>query len=612
MTILTPHPFGGPVTSAAFNDRLTQVAAAIDAVLAAGVVETSTSLDSQALSGQAVLDVVDETGFLVGDSVFVGAPGSGLQESGTLASLAPLTLDANLANTHAAGSPVSRSPAELVLARSIHATLGERLDAINRGRSYPLGAAADGVTNDHGALQAAADLAGADGIFAAPPGDYYIGSSTLEIHGACELAGVVIHYDGTGVALRVRNGAGATRIDRKRLVLPAVTKDSPDAVLGRSPALIGIQVWNTQTCDIYVPLVSNFGLGLYLTGDGAGNVYNSYFLGHLNNNLRAIEIVPGATGGWVNENTFLGGRCSINSGEGAAITDSRFIRLVASSNDPNNNRFVGVSLEGNGPTFTVECFGSYNQWIGCRWEGTPSIKFDGADAHSNVIAYGYGATGIVFTEANGALKNHVFNRARIQVEGEGGDGVFVGANATSNNNPVFATLPAGDGIGDDATTRYGWRAGQSRMEVKALADTGPRFRLTHASGDMDWGPGDGTFDVLLRRLGANVLQLNDDLRVAGLIANKTKAGAFVDGDALGGAVDGMIGIDTTNDRIYFRQGGVWSYVAKTAGFQIPADEHDCPSCGKRMRKGQRVIGRVESTMADGALHGLWEHLECPE
>lgn len=128
----TPHPFGAPVTSAQFNSRLSELDQAIADAIQAGFVGASTTLAAQANAGQPVLSVQSATGFFVGDVVWIGFPGSGITESGTIASIATnnLTLSANLTNTHAVGEPVSRSPVELVASRGIYGTLPARLTAL--------------------------------------------------------------------------------------------------------------------------------------------------------------------------------------------------------------------------------------------------------------------------------------------------------------------------------------------------------------------------------------------------------------------------------------------------------------------------------------------------
>ena len=81
------------------------------------------------------------------------------------------------------------------------------------------------------------------------------------------------------------------------------------------------------------------------------------------------------------------------------------------------------------------------------------------------------------------------------------------------------------------------------------------------------------------------------------IATYSKAGTISDSDFGGGVSDGMMGIDTTNHRIYFREGGAWVYAAKSGGFQIP----DYEAGG--LNDGDLLIPYVESHMNDGAIHG---------
>lgn len=84
------------------------------------------------------------------------------------------------------------------------------------------------------------------------------------------------------------------------------------------------------------------------------------------------------------------------------------------------------------------------------------------------------------------------------------------------------------------------------------------------------------------------------------IATLTKAGTVSDSDFTDTAVNGLMGIDTTNHRLYFREGGTWSYIARTGGFQIPADEVG------DLQVGDNLMPYVESRMEDGALHGLYK------
>lgn len=83
------------------------------------------------------------------------------------------------------------------------------------------------------------------------------------------------------------------------------------------------------------------------------------------------------------------------------------------------------------------------------------------------------------------------------------------------------------------------------------------------------------------------------------------------GDYQGHNLNGAIVIDqSTNHRIYVRDGGAWRWVATSAGFQIPDYERLCPACGGPLRPDEDLIGVGDREMSDGALHGLWKHSRC--
>jgi hypothetical protein len=86
---------------------------------------------------------------------------------------------------------------------------------------------------------------------------------------------------------------------------------------------------------------------------------------------------------------------------------------------------------------------------------------------------------------------------------------------------------------------------------------------------------------------------------AGGLATYTKAGTISDVDFSDTPVDGLFGFDTTNHRLYFREGGAWSFIARDGGFQIPVEETE------GLTEGDLLLPYVESKMADGSLHGLY-------
>ena len=88
----------------------------------------------------------------------------------------------------------------------------------------------------------------------------------------------------------------------------------------------------------------------------------------------------------------------------------------------------------------------------------------------------------------------------------------------------------------------------------------------------------------------------------GGVATLSKAGTISDADFTS-PVDGLMGIDTTNHRVYFREGGAWSFAAKAGGFQIPNYEVT------GLLTGDYLMPYVESFMEDGAIHGLYQKFD---
>jgi hypothetical protein len=96
------------------------------------------------------------------------------------------------------------------------------------------------------------------------------------------------------------------------------------------------------------------------------------------------------------------------------------------------------------------------------------------------------------------------------------------------------------------------------------------------------------------------------------VATYTKAGTISDADFADAAVDGLIGFDSTDGRLYIRNGGSWSYIAKTAGFQIPENEafvynntSKSFDTSQPLQNGDFLIPFVEKHLSDNGLHGLY-------
>ncbi len=89
----------------------------------------------------------------------------------------------------------------------------------------------------------------------------------------------------------------------------------------------------------------------------------------------------------------------------------------------------------------------------------------------------------------------------------------------------------------------------------------------------------------------------------------TKAGAIADADFTTDT-SGLIAIDTTNDRIYFKTAASedWHYCTKDAGLSFP--ETHCEKCGVKFKKGDAIKMIIDGFATDGAPHSIPVHEEC--
>lgn len=173
-----------------------------------------------------------------------------------------------------------------------------------------------------------------------------------------------------------------------------------------------------------------------------------------------------------------------------------------------------------------------------------------------------------------------------------------------NNTPVYAGRNFANGADID-----GWKV-NAEDDYEAAADVNlggnKLYGGTAANADLDLNATTSatvTTSYILTR------QMVD--ATVNSIAVRVKAGAIGDGETAQTDLNGELGIDSTNGRLYYRYGAAWHYSAITAGFVIPEDERTCAQCGAEIQIGERVVGRINELQSDGARHGLWEHMTCP-
>lgn len=366
------------------------------------------------------------------------------------------------------------------------------------GKFY--GAFGDGVNDDHAAIQAACDAAGAAGGKVVLPAGTYMLSDKLVISSDADFSQARLVDDGSQPAWLVEISTGSATdptdtIDRKTVHLGRISSTKTTSSGGWATASPGgVRIVNAVNCDINITMVENFQVGVLLYGNNTACAYNRFFLNHIVNNQVGLRLdQDGATGGYTNSNHFFGGRFSIYSGEGTNISGARYIHLNdAGQNTPNGNNFFGVDLEGNNPEYNVLCEGQYNQFYGCRWESIQEILFDGSGALDNVINFGY--TGYLLeqdkiTESNGAGRTTILSSRNMVLSGSDADVAYRVQNTSSSALPALASYPSssamfGASIGD-------WVVGLTGdgLDVKATGESTPRIRATAASGRLYFGKG---------------------------------------------------------------------------------------------------------------------------
>lgn len=171
-----------------------------------------------------------------------------------------------------------------------------------------------------------------------------------------------------------------------------------------------------------------------------------------------------------------------------------------------------------------------------------------------------------------------FDNAVLDLYTEGSTGstsntsIVIGTNCTNldralNHWSFWGTIATN--ISNAFSKDYWYRSGKylkgghdnSTAPLRITSDNGSGdffvFGLNGVAGGRQyWGNGTGSLDTYIERNAALKLVSNGKFDPASLNL-QTKAGVPADGDVTGGAADGDIILDTTNNRLYVRSGGAW-------------------------------------------------------
>ena len=187
----------------------------------------------------------------------------------------------------------------------------------------------------------------------------------------------------------------------------------------------GISLINLNSFDlIRIRRAQGFTNGLLVKGDLSGFSYNNITLGYMINNKRGVFIRP-STGGWCNENTFIGGRFGVFDGVNSTLI--RFgVVLDGIVNPPstfvNNIVFLKPSFELNetdAPGLSVGAFFRYasnNHIIDCRSEKTGVVAQYDTEAIRNLVEVGFNDVNSIGVVDNSQSPDNITTSANTRHE----------------------------------------------------------------------------------------------------------------------------------------------------------------------------------------------------
>ena len=312
-------------------------------------------------------------------------------------------------------------------------------------------------------IQRANDEADEQGLRLFGAGEYRI-DDTVRITADCDLSAMTLRSHISN-RVSVMSGRENTVLFRKRQLLPKVINEVYDNGGNWSivQGSIGVQLHNNNGCDITVPFVQNFWIGLDVLGRGGGNAYNTITLGSLWHNERNLVMrsqhVNGV--GYSTQNLFIGGRFLHSTslvGENAPGT--KHIHYEGRAGDQegavNNCTFINCSLEGAATEYAIDFErGNTNQHINNRFEFGGWVIFRGR-SRSNKLVGGYGLDhDRVEVEDSSIGFYNEWHTAGVSYSTQRGETIY--SSNPAHEYPVYVNSPAGRsiylGVGSTAPSR---------------------------------------------------------------------------------------------------------------------------------------------------------------
>lgn len=382
--------------------------------------------------------------------------------------------------------------------------------------AYANGTAYGSMTDSAAGINTAATNASAAGKRLVLVGTFRV-DSTVTLFRDFDLSMATFVCSSTSIAplVRVGTAVNGSNVDTIAGCLPNLINAAQVVGSGWAGTSVGVEIANLLSSRIYFQEITGFVDGFKCTAYQAGCAYSDFYVGYLNNNKRNGHLTPADTTGYVNENTFYGGRWSHKTAEGTNVSGVRQLLIdhPASGNRCNNNRFIGPSLEGNVPEYHVDIDGSSNLIFWARWEASlgPKVKWTqvsaGDAAQFNRIVGGWNSESITVTKGANTAWNNIESTEQVRRSTNAANPLLVLQNKNSQSTPLLTFLTTGTDIDSAAAVLANYRIAISSalIAMKLDTDVENRFQVSSASGTLTWGDGALAGDVTLSRSAADLL-----------------------------------------------------------------------------------------------------------
>lgn len=361
---------------------------------------------------------------------------------------------------------------------------------------------------------------------------------------------------GSGISFRVNDDSGDTT--------PFVIDASGNVGIGTTSPAVSLEVGGTVRLPSTVLVQHGSGVR-FIHNTGTENT----FMGSQTGSTSVTGNRNAGFGYWVlrvissgAQNTGVGTYTLYQNNTGSANTAVGYNNLAASANFSNNT--------GVGATVLPNTTGDGNTAVGSN--------------AGNSVTTGTNNTYLGYNAGNSGTSAGLSNAGALGYN----------AQVTASNSLILGQISTATNIG------IGTTAPDKLLEINGAS--GGTLRLTYNDSN---GSATTYTDFSVSSGGdLTVAPTGNDVAVTGQLSGSdglvtiVSAGACSDSTTTSDT-NGTLCIDSSNGRIYYRYGGAWHYSAQTAGFQIPNYETE------GLKVGDYVIGQLNETMNDGALHGLY-------